>query len=412
MKSKFLIICILFFFNLRTEENNLNPKKIKKIIIFKSDGGGGHTSATNALMSYLKDKYEIKVVNLFKILGPIDPVKKLTFSKYYCEDFYNYSLKKGWTSLLNTVTPWAANRALVLNKEIENIIEENIKQENADLFISVIPLLNSSLSNLSQKYNIPFLIVTTDLDSTNYTNGLSNKNKKMYYCIPFEDKEIRKRIKDLNFAPEQIKVMGFPVRPEFLDKSDRDLSNHDLLLEAKKKWTIPCDKPIVMILMGAAGSLETYKYFRAICKQSLPLHVIICLGRNENLKHKISRLAVPPHITFTTVGFTDKISDLMLLSDLLITKPGPTTLCEALYLNLPVILDGIYETLYWEKFNKDFVSKYRLGCVVANYNDLGKILKKFLCKDYKSVIKRRIKHFKKENFGKNIVKFVHTLLEN
>lgn len=387
-------------------EKKAKSEKRKKIIIFKSDGGGGHTSATNALTSYLQDKYEICVINLFKVLGPIDPVKNLTFSKYYCEDFYNYSLKKGWTSLLNTVTPWAASRANILQKQIEELIEESVNKENADLFISVIPLLNGCLSNIAQKHNIPFLIITTDLDSCNYTNGLSNNNKNFYYCLSFDDKEIKRRIKKLNLPKEQIKILGFPVRPEFLEPKEPDL-----IPELKKTWSMPLNKPIIMILMGAAGSSETYKYFRAICKQPLPLHVIICLGRNENLKHKINRLAVPKHITFSTIGFTDKISELMSMADVLITKPGPTTLCEALYLNIPVILDGIYETLYWEAFNKEFVKKYKLGSIVSNYNDLGKILEKFICKDYKNITKRRIRHLKKENFGKNIIKFVDSLLE-
>src|SRR4029077_5637158 len=39
------------------------PHERKKIVIFTSSGGRGHTSATEALSEYLSDTYEIKVVH-------------------------------------------------------------------------------------------------------------------------------------------------------------------------------------------------------------------------------------------------------------------------------------------------------------------------------------------------------------
>ena len=68
------------------------PKK--KIIVFSSRGGGGHTSVSNALKTYLEPDYDVKVVNLIDtVLKSMDPVRKATLNKYAVEDIYNIFLR-------------------------------------------------------------------------------------------------------------------------------------------------------------------------------------------------------------------------------------------------------------------------------------------------------------------------------
>ena len=66
----------------------------KKILILSSKGGGGHTCAANAISNYLKNDYEVVVVNVFcDILGDCDPIKKISFGHSDAEDSYNFLLK-------------------------------------------------------------------------------------------------------------------------------------------------------------------------------------------------------------------------------------------------------------------------------------------------------------------------------
>src|SRR5581483_11753355 len=77
---------------------------MKKIIIFTSDGAGGHTATTNALSATLKDTYIIQPVNIFRdVLGGVDFIKTITFGKTNGELFYEKCLTKKYYTFLNTL---------------------------------------------------------------------------------------------------------------------------------------------------------------------------------------------------------------------------------------------------------------------------------------------------------------------
>ena len=85
---------------------------------------------------------------------------------------------------------------------------------------------------------------------------------------------------------------------------------------------------MVMVFMGGAGSLASYRYVRTLAKLAMPMHILVCLGRNMRLSRNINKILLPPEVTLTIIGFTDRIADLMSISDVLITKPGPGSVCE------------------------------------------------------------------------------------
>src|SRR3972149_5676114 len=122
-----------------------------------------------------------------------------------------------------------------------------------------------------------------------------------------------------------------------------------------------------MMLMGAQGSRASYEFAKKIAKLKLPAHLLVCLGKNEELKSKINKIKFNSNISVTTIGFTSRISDLMAASDLILTKPGPNSISEAMYMNLPMILDGSTKILFWEKLNIKLVKANKLGLVVDRY---------------------------------------------
>lgn len=402
--SKIYIIIVIFL-GCSLYGSELKQAVPKKIVVLTCKGGGGHQSATRTLLHYLAKDFEIKpVVLIEEILGSLDPVKKFTFSKYNCEDFYNYSLRKGWNSLINNfVAPFGAWRIQAWQDQIEKLAFDHIKNLKPDLLVSVMPFFNAGLLGVAQKLNIPFLIITTDLDSSNYIIGISKPTyKKFYYSIPFDDSTIREKIKEAKIPESQIKVLGFPVRPDFMTTTKSK--------ELKEEFGVPQDKFVIMVLMGASGSRDLYSYLKALSKQKNPVHIIVCLGRNEQLRRKIRRLMIPKHITLSVIGFTDRIADLMSISDVLVTKPGPNTLCEALYKNLPVIVDGTHTPLYWENLNIDFVKKNKLGDIVSNYKELHDVINKYISQNYKTDILPKLHNLSKPHFGTAIKAFINEIL--
>jgi UDP:flavonoid glycosyltransferase YjiC (YdhE family) len=77
-------------------------------------------------------------------------------------------------------------------------------------------------------------------------------------------------------------------------------------------------------------------------------------------------------------GFTDRISDLMAVSDVIITKPGPGTINEAIAMKVPILLDNTDITLFWERANVDFVLKYGVGQKIKKIRQVKDLLVTYL----------------------------------
>lgn len=217
--------------------------------------------------------------------------------------------------------------------------------------------------------------------------------------LPYNDPDI------LNFAKNKVIpqnkqiIAGFPIKSSFFTPKDKE--------KIKKDFEVPPNKPVILVLMGAAGSKATYYYLLTLLQLRLPVHLILCLGRNESLRSQIEKLAKPKHITASIISYTDKIADLMAISDLCITKAGTVSVCETMYMNLPIILDNTSTPLNWEKFNIEFIQKHHFGSVITHYKQLNKLVHKMLTDaDYYAACKKNLMNFPKKNFGdciKNVI---------
>jgi len=152
------------------------------------------------------------------------------------------------------------------------------------------------------------------------------------------------------------------VRPEFTRPKNKT--------EIRQRFNIPENKPVILVILGSLG-VETLP---AVTKQIYQLpttaHILICVGKAEHLKEKIEQIPTPAHISTTVLGFTDEIADLMAVADLFVTKSGSVSVAEALYMNLPMLLDATSEILLWEEFNHYFLKKHHLGDSITNLEDI------------------------------------------
>lgn len=345
-------------------KNEFNVAAKKKILVLSSKGGGGHTCAANAIANYLKKDYEICVVNVFcDILGKCDPIKKISFGHSDAEDSYNFLLKYRCNFLLNLYNYFGLFVVKQFKSELVNILYSYIKDGSFDILISITPYINGIGLEAAKKLNIPFIIIPTDLNSENFAYDLEDTNyKKFNYVLPFHDTLLIEKIKNAKIPEDKLRFIGYPLKEDFFESKD--------INKIKKEWKIPLNKPVAMILMGAIGSTATYMYAFRLSKYKKPLHLIVCLGKSEWLKDKIKRIRFPDHITLTYVGFTNKISDLMAISDVIFTKTGTHSVCEAIQSKVPLILDSINPSLEWENLNPAYINKHSFGRNLTDYQDI------------------------------------------
>ncbi|MCX5922761.1 MAG: glycosyltransferase [Candidatus Dependentiae bacterium] len=345
---------------------------MKKIVIFSSYGGGGHTAVANALTGYLSNEYEIVVTNVFsQVLGSLDPIKTFSFGKGSGEDVYNYFMPLKWYGFLNFYYSLGAIFFNLRRTKVKKLLKTYIQEQKPDIIISVIPIINNSILCVAQELNIPFLLIPTDLDITTFLEGIkSPAYEKFKIALAFEDEEARARLSQAKIEEKTTHITGFVVRPDFFEPKNRSLLKREFKLEE--------DKPTVLLLLGAVGLQSLYSFTQELGKLSFPVNLIICTGRQVEIKNKIDALRFPNHITKVTVGFTHRISDLMAMADILITKSGSVSVCESIYTELPMILDATTKILAWEQANHRFVQRHKLGTSVMKENNLATLVTQLL----------------------------------
>ncbi|MGC2310770.1 MAG: glycosyltransferase [Candidatus Babeliaceae bacterium] len=379
------------------------PKK--KCLVFKCNGGRAHDSAARALKANFNDEFEIIVVNIFEeVINSIDPVRLFTFKKYSGEDLFNFCIQNEFAWFANyiwDIGSWCIRKQ---HKRIENLFYDFMKKYAADCAISVIPAFNGAILSAAKNLNIPFLMVTLDLDTTYFFNGIEQPAYDKFLCtFIFDDIHLKNKITRVRLPDTYMKIVGFPLQPQFFEEKDEVI--------IKKDFNIPEEKPIILLIMGGMGSSANFYYVQEIAKITIPVHVVVCLGKNEKLRKKIEKIPLPAQVTITILGFTDRISDLMAIADILITKPGPTSLCEALQMNLPVFLHKTTQCAPWEFETYGFIERNHFGECITQIKKVNELLIDYLTHPEKLyTIRKTMNEYPKNNFFEAVRPLLHTLL--
>jgi processive 1,2-diacylglycerol beta-glucosyltransferase len=378
-----------------------------KILIFTSHGGGGHVSASNALYEYLSEEHTVTITPLIiNVFGSIDPIMKITRKKYHAEDAYNYFLKKKYIRLLNYAFCKTAFLVLpFLKKKMIKILGDYVQTESPDIIISVVPFFNEVIKNVTTVRKIPFLIVPTDLDCSTFIKNVQVKpDDVLSMTLAFDNPLMWDIILKKNkFPKENVIIAGFPLRKTFFQPKNN--------AAIKQEFSLPFDRPIALLLMGAVGTQALVEYLTTLASLETPLHIIVCLGKNEKIRSSIRKIKLGKNISISIMGFTDRIADLMAASDFCISKAGSVSINEAMYMNVPLILDHTAPSLLWEHFNFHFIKHMKFGDILYDLKDLKSLVIKY-CKDvnYRNTLKNNLVSCNKEDFGYHINTIVNKML--
>ncbi len=128
-----------------------------------------------------------------------------------------------------------------------------------------------------------------------------------------------------------VDVPGFLVREQFA----RVKRGPKAKQRARERLGLPPDRFLILAMAGTEGSPEALAHLDAVARTPLDADIMVVCGRNRRLYRRIEQVkGINPMVP---LGFVENIADLMVASDLLLTKTGAVTLAEAFCCGLPVL---------------------------------------------------------------------------
>jgi 1,2-diacylglycerol 3-beta-galactosyltransferase len=297
---------------------------VKRILFLFSDTGGGHRSATEAIIEAMSADYpgefSCNMVDFFRSYYPA-PFK-------YAPEIYQRMAKYpiGWSIPYELSDGKRRTRMAyglsypVLRRAMHRLLAEN----PCDLVVSVHPLPNNTVLRAMRHHPKPLITVVTDMVTT---HAFWYERRANVVIVPTE---AAKKLALKYGVPEaRVRVIGLPVAAKFstplLDRS---------AWRREQGWDESL--PTALLVGGGDGMGPLLKVAKALNEASLPMQLAVICGRNEDLKADMEALEwnIPAHI----YGFTTQMPAFMGASDMLITKAGPGTISEGFIAGLPLIL--------------------------------------------------------------------------
>lgn len=289
---------------------------MKKIIIFYAAYGGGHLSAAKSLEYYLKNNYEnidIELIDCMKYINKT--VEKVTTMAYremakkapWAWGKLYYDSKKGpIASISSRANSFMAIKLLKL-----------LKSKNPDIIISTHPFGSQMCSYLKRKGKFDAKIATIMTDFKSHSQWLVGSDYTDLFFVANEN--MKQELIQKNISENKIFVTGIPVGNKFLENYDRKEIFNNLNFVDNKK---------TILFFGGGefglGKSMTLDVFNCLVSKFPNIQIIAISGKNENLKSKFSQIVMENDRTNNVkiLEFTDKVAELMSISDIVVSKPG------------------------------------------------------------------------------------------
>jgi processive 1,2-diacylglycerol beta-glucosyltransferase len=147
----------------------------------------------------------------------------------------------------------------------------------------------------------------------------------LYPSVPGEMAE---ELKAAGVPPAKILPCGLPIASAFTSLPER--------AAVRARLEVRSDVPLILVLFGGTGHGRPRAILEQLRKVEQPLQAAFVTGRNRRLEEETRRLCqdLPQ---FHTLGWVNNIQEWMAAADLLISKPGGSTLMEAAACSLPML---------------------------------------------------------------------------
>lgn len=372
---------------------------MKRIMIFYAAYGGGHLSAARSIKENIESNYTDVEVMLVDCMEYVNKYVNKVTTKAYSEMAKKAPRTWGkvyWKSQRGPL----AHISTTSNKVLSIKLNKLLKDFEPDIIISTHPFGTQMCAYLKKSGKLHAKIATVMTDYAPHDQWLVFSDFVDYYFVSHEG--MKKQLHEKGISNEKIFATGIPLLNKFLLKYDKSQILESFGLSPKKKT--------VLFFGGGEfglGKTQTYKIFKSFIQCNENIQVVAISGKNQKMKESFEELVDELHKqdNVKILEYTDKVPELMSISDLVVTKPGGLTTTESLASGLPIVI--INPIPGQEEENAIYLEKNKVAVWIKKEDNVQEILNDlFSNPDKIQEMKIRARLISKKNSTKDICKIL------
>lgn len=333
------------------------------VLLLSVSTGGGHLRAAEAIREALKDRFPGAKVQVVDILKHINPIADGLIVGGYINILKSfpgiygklYNLSESSSSIrriCSGIISFLSSKALKLIEEFA---------PSVIVCTHIFPLEMLSILKSKGKFNIPVIAIITDYAGHSFWV----RDNVDAYVVPHN--QVKKDMIMRGIPEDTVYPYGIPVLKCFLSEKNPQILRSELGLE---------NKPTVLIMGGSLGFGNLDSVFKSLLGSDRDLQIIAVTGHNLKLKKKLDTYAINANKKVRIFSYTDRISELMDISDIIITKPGGMTTAESLVKGLPIFV--ISPVPGQEERNARFLINNGAGVKISDISHISSFINQVL----------------------------------
>jgi len=149
-------------------------------------------------------------------------------------------------------------------------------------------------------------------------------------------KKKKKRPSKLKAVSKKV-VSGIPISPRFTKAVELKQSDNNWLHSCYDIFNLDkADKRPVVTIMSGGSKIEAL-FARALAVKT-PLRFVVVMGRQADIREKLSDIVVPSRHSVELVGFCKEMPKLLAVTDVMLGKCGGLTAAENAAMGVPLII--------------------------------------------------------------------------
>lgn len=305
---------------------------MKKILIFYASYGGGHLNAAKSIKECIDNNYndcETELIDCMKYVNK--QIEKITTAAY------REMAKKipwAWGKIYSDSQKGPLAHITSRSNKIFAIkLLKLLREKQPDLIISTHPFGSQMCSYLKRKGKINSKIATIMTDFSPHDQWLVGHVYTDYFFVAHD--KMKNYLISKNIPENKIFATGIPISSKFLKNYDKKEILDEFGLEESKKN--------ILFFGGGEfglGKTKTVEIFENLVKNFENIQIIAIAGKNKKMKSNFEDIVKENNKEHSVkiLEYTNKVPELMAISDLVISKPGGLTTSESLASNLPIII--------------------------------------------------------------------------